>query len=204
MVLEWVELDQLSLQKSELMKLFKNSRWAPRNGQAGFSLLELLIATLVMVVGLGGAMTLILTAIANNSRASLDTTSTILSQMTLEMIASVPANAGSSVTVTDCNPSSSLASHTIDTAGNGSGAGAPLTSGSAIDFTQTVVSGYSMTFYSCQASTGDRQTLYDVRWNIKTLSADAKLVIVAARPSTSNGNANRFAVPASLKLIVGL
>ncbi len=121
----------------------------------------------------------------------------------VEMIASVPANAATSMTIIDCNPSGSSASHSVYTSGSGSGAGAPL-SGGAIDFTQATVTGFSMTYYGCQASTGDRQALYDVRWNIKTLSTNAKLVTVAAKPTGTDTHANFLAVPVSLKTIVGL
>jgi hypothetical protein len=121
----------------------------------------------------------------------------------------VPANAtasstpSSNVTVTDCNPTSSAASHTLNTLGSSGGAGAALTGG-AIDFGQSTVSGYSMIYYGCQASTGDRQATYDVRWNVKTISANAKLVTVAAQRTGATSSANRFAVPVSLRTIVGL
>lgn len=175
-----------------------------RRTQTGSTLIELMMACLILLVGFTGGLALILTAIKNDSRDKTDSTATILSQMVTEMVASVPANASSSVTVTDCNPTTSSASHTISTTGSTSGSGAPLTSGGQIDFTQAAVSGYSMTFYSCQASTGDRQTLYDVRWNIKTLSTYTKLVTVAARSSDTSTDANLFAVPLTLKTIVGM
>jgi Tfp pilus assembly protein PilV len=175
-----------------------------RNLQAGFTLLELIIAGLVLTVGLLGSMVLILTAVANDSRDKNDSSATILSQMTTEMIASVPANSSASVTIADCNPTSSSASHTISTTGNSTGAGAPLTSGGAIDFTQAQVTNYSMLYYGCQASTGDRQTVYDVRWYVKTISPDAKLVVVAAEPIAGNTHSNYLAVPVSLRTIVGL
>jgi prepilin-type N-terminal cleavage/methylation domain-containing protein len=180
--------------------------------QAGFTLIELMFAALVMLVGVTGGLLLVLTSLATNNRDKMDSSGTTLAQMTMEMIASVPANAtlsstpSSNVTATDCNPISSSASHTINTLGSSSGAGAPLTSGGAIDFTQSTVSGYSMTYYACQASTGDRQAIYDVRWNIKTLSAYAKLVTVAAQRSDAQTSTNpiAFAVPVTLKMIVGL
>lgn len=178
-----------------------------RHQERGFTLLELMIAALVLAVGLTGGLLLVMTAVAGNYRSKSDSTSTILSQMTMEMIASVPANSSSTVTIKDCNPTSSSASHTVNTAGgatNGSSLGAPMTSGGAIDFTQSTVSGYSMTFYTCQASTGDRQALYDVRWNIKTLSPDAKLVTVSAERSGNDSNQFYFAIPVTLKMIVGL
>jgi len=190
----------------------ENRNGSGRKSQAGFTLIELMFAALVMLVGMTGGLILVLTAVASNNREKMDSSATILAQMTLEMVASVPANAtssttpGSTVTVTDCNPASSSASHTINTVGSSSGAGAPLTGGGAIDFTQSTVSGYSMSYYACQASTGDRQATYDIRWNVKTLSADAKLVTVAAQRSNAQTSKDplAFAVPVTIKMIVGL
>lgn len=171
------------------------------NSQRGFTLIELMIASLVLAIGLTGGLMLVLTAMANNSRSKMDSTATVLSQMTIEMIASVPANLTSTVSINDCSGTG----HTVSTTGSSSGAGAPLTSGGAIDFTSATVASYSMTFATCAASTGDRQANYDVRWNIKTLSANAKLVTVGARISNADTNqATRFAVPVTLKMIVGL
>jgi len=167
-------------------------------------MIEMMIACLVLLVGFIGGLALVLTSIKNDRRDKVDSTATILSQMVTEMVMSVPANSSSSATITDCNPSTSSASHTISTTGSSSGAGAPLTSGGQIDFTQSEVTGYSMTFYSCQASTGDRQALYDIRWNIKTISENSKLVTVAARSSNTSTDANQFAtIPLTLKTIVG-
>jgi Tfp pilus assembly protein PilV len=170
------------------------------HGQDGMSLVELLVASVVMIVGLLGAMILITTTIANNNRNKWDSTATLLAQMTMEKIASVPANSGSTVTIVDCNPSSSSASHSVNTVAGG----APLTSTGDIDFTQPTVTGYAMTYYNCQWSTGQQQELYDVRWNVTTISASAKLVTVAARTVAGPSlNANFFQQPVSLKMIVG-
>jgi prepilin-type N-terminal cleavage/methylation domain-containing protein len=176
---------------------------ALRNPKAGFTLIEMLLASVILLVGLTAGIALIIMAMANDSRSKNDTSATVLAQMTIETIAAVPANATTSMTIIDCNPTTSSASHTINTTGSGTGAGAPLTSG-IIDFSQSAVIGYSMTYYGCQASTGDRQTTYDIRWNIKTLTANTKLVTVAAKPILGSTNANFIAVPVSLKMIVGL
>jgi Tfp pilus assembly protein PilV len=188
------------------MKASQSHFTSGTNPHAGFSLLELMIACMVMMIGLTGGLAIVLAAVAGNNRDKMDSTSTILSQMTMEMISSVSASSSASVTITDCNPTTSSASHTINTAGAASsGAGAPLTSGGGIDFSQATVTVYSMLFYSCQASTGDRQAIYDVRWNIKTLSNDAKLVTVAAeRNGADPTQPIYFALPVSLKMIVGL
>jgi Tfp pilus assembly protein PilV len=185
------------------MQRFKHGNNAIRDSEAGFTLVEMVIAAMVLIVGLTAGMLLIVTAMANDNRSKMDSSATILSQMTVEMIATVPANAASNVTIVDCNPNVGSASHAIFTSGASGGAGAPL-SGGAIDFTQSTVVGYTMTYYGCQASTGDRQSLYDIRWNIKTLSPNAKLVTVSAKPTGTNTHANFLAVPVTLKMIVGL
>jgi Tfp pilus assembly protein PilV len=190
---------RMSLQPSR-----KQGQPSASSSQAGFTLLELLLAGVVMLVGLSGGLLLVLMAISSNRRNNLDSSGTVLAQMTMEMIASVPSNSNSSVSVVDCNPTTSSATHALSTLGSSSGSGAPLTSGGAIDFSQAQVTGYSMLYYSCQASTGDRQILFDIRWNIKTLTTNTKLVIVAAQRTGANNNAVLFAVPVSLKTIVGL
>jgi Tfp pilus assembly protein PilV len=164
---------------------------------------ETVIAAVILLVGLTAGMALIITAMANDSRSKNDSSSTILSQMTIETIAAVPANATTSMTVVDCNPTTSSASHTINTTGSSGGSGATLTGG-VIDFSQATVGGYAMTYYGCQASSGDRQVTYDVRWNIKTLTTNTKLVTVAAKPVVGSTHANFIAVPVTLKMIVGL
>jgi len=185
------------------VKKINSENGALRNPEAGFTLVEMVIAATILLFGLTAGMALIITAMANDSRSKNDTSATILSQMTIETIAAVPANATTSMTILDCNPTTSSASHSISTTGSSGGAGAPLTAG-VIDFSQATVSGYSMIYYGCQASTGDRQATYDVRWNIKTISTNTKLVTVAAKPIVASTHANYIAVPVTLKMIVGL
>jgi Tfp pilus assembly protein PilV len=184
----------------------------PRSrSEAGSSLLEVMIAGLVFTIGLLGSMGLIVTAIANNNRSRMDSTATLIAQRTMERIAAVPATAtatttpSSTVSITDCNPDSSSASHSVNTLDSaGTGTGAPL-SGGGIDFSASRVSGYWMTYYACQTSTGQQQGNYDVRWYVKTITANAKLVVVAAeRKGKISRHGNDFMLPVSLKMIVGL
>src|SRR3989442_8378224 len=140
-----------------------------KHDERGLSLLELMFASLVMVIGLMGAMVLIATTIANDNRSKWDSTATLLSQMTLEKIASVPANAtGSStpstnLTINDCNPSTSAATHSDDNAlgGTGNRAGARLASNGDIEFSAATVTDFCMQNYDSQSSTCYRQINYD-------------------------------------------
>jgi Tfp pilus assembly protein PilV len=183
--------------------------------QVGATLIEVMVAGLVFMIGLMGGMTLVITAIANNNRSKMDSTATLIAQKTMEKIASIPADAiatstpSSTVSITDCNPDSTQATHSINALGSSTGEGAPL-AGSNINFGATKVSGYWMTYYACQTSTGDRQGSYDVRWWVKNLTTSggttqSKLVIVSAeRLGTQTGHANSYIKPVSLKMIVGL
>jgi Tfp pilus assembly protein PilV len=159
-------------------------------------MIELMIAGVVLIVGFLGSMILITTAIAGNSRNRGDSNSTMLAQMVLEQISSVPANSAGLLSATDCAGNN----WPIAIAGNAGGAGAPLT-GATINFASAQVANYSMNFVVCSAN--GTQATYDVRWNIRTLTTGPALVTVAARPRGANNNLQRFAIPVSLRTMVG-
>src|SRR5690348_7978680 len=99
--------------------------------ESGITMIELMIAGMVMVVGFLGMMILITTAIATNNRNKMDTNATLAAQMVFEEIRSDIAT-GASPTLTDCGGNT----WTIGVGSNTVGAtmGATL-SGSDIDFT---------------------------------------------------------------------
>jgi Tfp pilus assembly protein PilV len=171
-------------------------------GQEGTSLIEMMIAMVVLIVGLVGAMTLPMVSISGNSRNRRDSTGTILAEMVIDKISSIPVGAANtSVTITDC--AGNLL--TINSAGGPSGAGANVSTGS-IDFTESsnlIPSGYSMLYTVCGSSTATR-SIYDVRWNVQTITANkTNFVTVAARVTTWNGNPQLFSIPVSLRTVVG-
>lgn len=179
-----------------------------RTRQSGMSLIELMIAMTVLVVGMLALMTLVTTAISSNNRNKLDTTGTMLAQTVLEGIAAQPATAGATFTMSDCNPAGST-TFTIATAGAASpGAGANVTASTGnIDFTQAfsgVTSNYAMQYVTCGVS-GAKST-YDVRWNVRTLTTYTKLITVSARQlgaSTTGSNLPFFSPPITLRTIAG-
>lgn len=189
-----------------------------RSGQKGMTLIELMIATLVLTVGMLGSLAMIFMAIATNSRNKFDTTGTMVAQMVIEQINTLPTNSSqggvavTAITLTDCQTTSHTAvAHTISVDGgqvNSAPQGAAVVPNSDsdlsrkpgdIDFSQTSPpAGYSMKWHTC----GDIE--YDVRWNIAQISERSKLVTVAARQQIfSMNNVKMYAPPITLRTISG-
>lgn len=181
------------------------------NGQQGSMLLELLISMVVLLVGLGGVLVLLISSMYTNSKASKDTTSTMLAEHVLEQISAQPANSVTALSITDCAGSA----WTISTAGTAVGAGtggsyggngASLTATGTVDWSQqyaNVAPGYAMKYVSCGA--GGKQTVYDVRWDVVSMSGFSRMVFVSARPSGSpTVGGLRFIVPVNLRTIGGM
>src|SRR5579872_4102963 len=86
----------------------------------GFSLIELLIAMIVLVIGLLGGMVIIVTAVASNARSRFDTTAVALAQSTMDRILVLSISASAQQTqMTDCNGNVNVINTSVG--------GAPLT-----------------------------------------------------------------------------
>lgn len=189
------------------MRTGKRAMQSRRARQAGLSLVELLIAMLVMAVGMMGSMILVRTAIVNNNRNKLDTASTALAQMVLEQISSRSSTLNTTFTVTDCSGTP----RTINPTGAASpGAGATLlTSGfnsGNIDFSQAlavVPAGYAMQYTTCGPA--NQRVTYEIRWNVTTMTANTKLITVSARKQIASNTSALpyFSVPVTLRGIAG-
>src|SRR5678815_5885792 len=105
----------------------KKHRYSLRPGSAGIGVIEVLVATLVLMICSLGIVGMISAAIVTNNRNKLDSTGTMLTQAIIERVKSTIIGSGSSSLV-DCTGTT----WTIDT----SPGGAAL-SGANIDFTQT-------------------------------------------------------------------
>jgi prepilin-type N-terminal cleavage/methylation domain-containing protein len=173
-----------------------------KDATQGFSLIELMIALTVLAIGMAGMALLFTTAAMGNSRAKGDTAGTMLAQTVLEKITAQPANNPNPVTLLDCNPNGATTWSITSAPG-----GAPLDNNGSVDFTQAAVPNYAMQFVSC--GSGGRQVIYDVRWNVRTVSANTRIITVSARPAAmaGNGNANQallFAPPITLRTVGGI
>jgi prepilin-type N-terminal cleavage/methylation domain-containing protein len=173
-----------------------------QRSNAGFSLIELMVAMFVLAVGVLGGMVMIILGMTRDNSNRVDTTATNAAQTVLEQIAGAPSNSNLVFTMTDCLGNNLL----VNTTGSASpGSGAPLLNNGDIDFTQAAVSGYQMNYTIC--GTNGLQTPYDVRWHITSIGPGnaGKLVIVSARqPFVATSTGIGFIRPVTLRTIVGM
>jgi prepilin-type N-terminal cleavage/methylation domain-containing protein len=175
------------------MELKMKSR--KKRNQQGMTLIELMIALVVLMVGVVGSMALIAYAMGGNGRSKQQSNSVVVAQMLTEKLSSQKASVSNSMTVIDCAGNST----TVATA-----AGGPtLNSSGEEDFTATAVAGYQMYYTDC--GTSSRQMTYDVRWTITQPTAYTKLIVVSAQLKNANGAtaAKIFARPVTIRTLVG-
>lgn len=164
--------------------------------QGGMTLIELMIAMLVLATGIMASMGLIVRAIAGDAWSKQLSNSTVLSQTVTERIMAVPAQNNGILTITDC------ASNTSNVAT--STGGASLNSNGEVDFTQAAVTNYQMYYTDCDTS--GRQATYDIRWNVQAItnsSGNVKLLTVSTKLKNAGSSPILFAPEATVRSIVG-
>ena len=188
-----------------------------RKGQHGFTLIELMISMVVLLIGLGGLLVLLITSLYTNKTSATDTTSTMVAEHILEQITAQGLQATGPLTITDCsyptpqtiNFATNPAVYGSGNSGANGGNGATLTASGVIDWTQAfasvpkdTVSGYPYAIRYTDCVTNGKQTVYDVRWNVTTLSSNDRLIVIGARPANVSTNGGlRFVIPANLRTV---
>lgn len=179
------------------MEIKHRRKKATRN-ESGMSLVELMIAMVVLLVGLVGSLALVATSVGNNGRSRQQGNSTIVAQLITEKISSVKATTSPLLTVTDC------AGNIFNVSTTAPG-GSPLTAQGDVDFTQAPVAGYQMLYTDC--GTAGRQFTYDVRWNIQQPTPYVKFLTVTAEKANVNVGARwdlRYvSFPVTIRTLVG-
>jgi len=163
--------------------------------QRGMTIIELMIAMVVLAVGIVGSMALVVLAIGYDSASKQMSNSTALAQMVTERIMAVPASTNTVVTITDCTNTA----YNVST----SAGGPTVTSLGDLDFTAATVTSYYMLYTDCDTS--GRQATYDVRWNIQAIanSTNAKILTVSAQLKSAGNNRMVFAPVTTIRTIVG-
>jgi Tfp pilus assembly protein PilV len=183
-----------------------------RKSQAGISLIELMIAGAILVVCSLGVLSMIIVAIATNTRNRQDSTKTMLAQAVLEQVeATLVGSAETSLT--DCK--NNVITFDTRVPGSPTYAGADVlggTVGGNIDFTQAAASvpaGFQATYIvtSPCSATGQYVATYDVRWRVDQVSPQTFLVTVGARQAAAAANTKMqglfFSTPTNLKQYLG-
>jgi prepilin-type N-terminal cleavage/methylation domain-containing protein len=188
-----------------IMELIRRKKHCRAVGkQDGLTIIELMIAMVVLAVGILGSMSLVIMAINGNFRSKQQSNSVALAQMVTEKIMSIPAYTNPTLILTDCTVTNYNVSTAASAVGSATGLGAPLTSSGDVDYTQAKVANYNMPYTDC--GTANRQLTYDVRWNIKGLSTYSKLLTVSARLSSVTTGATSgsvFGPVVTIKTVIG-
>jgi prepilin-type N-terminal cleavage/methylation domain-containing protein len=176
------------------MALMDRKKKAAARKQRGMTLIELMIAMVVLLVGLVGSMSLVALSIGSNGRSRQQSNSTAVAQLITEKISSVKATTSPNLTVADCVGNIA----TVSTTAPG---GSALTSSGDVDFAQPAVTNYQMLYVDC--STNGRQITYDVRWNIQQTTNFVKFLTVSAKMKNAGGDAKYFSRPVTVRTLIG-
>lgn len=179
-----------------IMELIRRKKNRRADKQEGLTIIELMIAMVVLAVGILASMSLVVMAINGDFRSKQQSNSTALAQMVTEKIMSIPAYTNPTLTITDCAGTN----FSIATAAGGGA----LNSSGDVDFTQAKVANYNMAYTDC--GTANRQMTYDVRWTITAPSTYSKLLTVSARlNAVTNGatSGSVFGPVVTITTIVG-
>ena len=182
---------------------FNGRRSRGRKGsQAGVSLIETLVACVILTILSLSMIGLIVTAIATNNRNKIDSTQTMLAESILEQIHSTFNGNGISA-LQDCAGTN----HTIDTTIPNTGSVGAALIGSKIDYTETSPpAGYHMDYVintPCN-NTGTLVGMYDVRWHLDQVGATNTYMITVSARLKDHGEGNLvFALPVTLRFMSG-
>jgi len=181
--------------------------------QRGMTLIELMIAMVILAVGLGGITNLLVIAVATDNKNSKDTSATLLAQMVIEQISAQHPNSNAAISITDCAGNAWTIATTAGASPNGFGATLITASSTfgygGLDQTQSsasVPANYGMQYVDCGgAGNTGVSTTYDVRWNIMTINASyTRLVTASARPLNANAlGGKQYALPVNLRSVAG-
>ena len=170
------------------------------------TLVEIMVALSLLAVGLLAMAGIFAAAMQDNNKTNKDTGATMLAQTVMEQINARAANVALPFLISDCAPPPAGPNQYLI---NDAPGGATLDANGNVDWTQpaptlanAATAGYDMLYVSC--GTGGQQIQYEVRWNIQTISTNARLVTVSARQRANKTGGVRYAVPATLRSIGGV
>jgi prepilin-type N-terminal cleavage/methylation domain-containing protein len=164
--------------------------------QSGMTLIELMIALVILLVGVVGSMSLVALSIGGNGRNRQQSNSVTMVQMVTEKLSSINASSTTTFQITDCSGNT----FTLNTAAGG----ATLLSSGDVDFTQSPApANYSMQYTEC--GTSGRTAVYDVRWNIQAVAGSTyvKSLTISAKKQKAGTDLRYFSLPVTFHTLMG-
>jgi prepilin-type N-terminal cleavage/methylation domain-containing protein len=187
-----------------------------KHGEHGFTLVEFLMAMIVLAIGMAAMLPLMLATMVTDKKSAGDTTATMVSELVMEQISSQPSNFSGVLPnpIQDCGGNSWNISMVSAVVGAGSGGvnggnGANLSATGTIDWSEAyanIPAGFAMQYVAC-STTNNTPTTYDVRWDVitTTTTSQTKMVVVSARPVNVNSNQGlQIILPVNLRTIIGM
>jgi Tfp pilus assembly protein PilV len=167
-----------------------------RSHQAGFSILEMVMATAVLMIGIVAVVQLVPASLQSNLNNRVDTTATVIAQREFDQILSQPLTAAS---FNDLDGRSiSLGDPSLP----GIVVGSPIAmqgSSAMIDFTAAKVDGYNVQYTDLNDPTS---ALYEMRWGVITNVSNGVIVSKRIVFGCRRLNAPNGALPAFLDTLI--
>jgi len=159
-------------------------RFPPRRGRVqGFTLIEMLLATLIVVIGLVAVAQLVPSSLMTNANNRSDGTALVLAQKQMEALRAIPLTQSTFSDPQGITCPVATTCNIGDVTNPGVVVGSPVTildSSPIIDFTQPLVAGYGFTYTDPNDPSG---AVNDVRWAVITTTngtAIGRRIIVGA------------------------
>ncbi|HJX95360.1 MAG TPA: prepilin-type N-terminal cleavage/methylation domain-containing protein [Candidatus Acidoferrum sp.] len=166
----------------------RNKRMSGRRNQRGFTLTEVLIAIVILLVGIVAVAQLVPASISSNSANRNDSSALVFAQRQMDQFLNQPLNNTSLSETIDaqtftCNLGDATQPNVV--------VGSPVAvfyNQLVIDFSQSLVANYSFTYQDPNDPFG---LVYDVRWAVITTTKNglvtSKRFILGARKTGGNG-----------------
>lgn len=141
-----------------------------RRSASGFTLVEMLIATVIVVIGLVAVAQLVPTSMMMNANNRSDGSALVLAQKQMEVLRAVPLgiNSFTDATGVTCPPAATCFVGDPNQPGQVVGSPVKLVNGSpVIDYAQPLVAGYGFTYTDPNDPTG---AVNDVRWAVVSVT----------------------------------
>jgi prepilin-type N-terminal cleavage/methylation domain-containing protein len=179
----------------------KPTTTAHRGGERGFTLTEMLIATVIVVVGLVAVAQLVPTSMMMNANNRSDGSALVLAQKQMEALRAIPLGTTLFSDPLGITCPLSMACGVGDTSHPGQFVGSPVVlfnNSLIIDYSQPLVDGYGLTFTDPNDPSGD---VNDIRWAVATVTngtvTGRRIIVGAFRRGMKSQN-----YPISLDTIV--